>query len=322
MAGEGERLRHARAPRRGPAGRALARSEPQSDGDAVEPLPVDRCGLHRREALRRGVDRGAAVRPRTDAPPHDHRRRGRLGRARARALHIARVDRADAALPCVLSRARGDAGRAAGASRRRAAGARLEPASMKTLIAAILSVPAIVAASAAVSFYKSNRPNGTLILAGETRKYELYVPRSYDRAKPAPLVISMHGAGGWPVQQMNLSRWNRVADREGFLVVYPSGLGGRGPRVWRDGRDVRFISELIDTIAPSYTVDRDRIYANGFSNGGGMAFVLSCMLSGRLAAVGMVGAAPTLPGGWCSARRAVPMIAFHGTDDRMALYDA
>jgi polyhydroxybutyrate depolymerase len=192
---------------------------------------------------------------------------------------------------------------------------------MKTLIAAILSVPAIVAALAALSFYENNRPNGTLIVAGETRKYELYVPRSYDRAKPAPLVISMHGAGGWPVQQMNLSRWNRVADREGFLVVYPSGLGGRGPRVWRDVRDVRFISELIDTIAASYNVDRGRIYANGFSNGGGMAFVLSCMLSDRIAAVGMVGAAQTLPWSWCSDRHAVPMIAFHGTDDRMALYD-
>jgi polyhydroxybutyrate depolymerase len=192
---------------------------------------------------------------------------------------------------------------------------------MKTLIAAILSVPAIVAAFEAVSFYAHNRPNGTLVSAGETRKYELYVPRSYDRAKPTPLVISMHGAGGWPVQQMNLSRWNRVADREGFLVVYPSGLDNRGPRVWRDVRDVRFISELIDKIAASYNVDRDRVYANGFSNGGGMAFVLSCRLSDRIAAVGMVGSAQTLPWSWCRDGRAVPMINFHGTADRMALYD-
>src|ERR1700756_5307873 len=51
-----------------------------------------------------------------------------------------------------------------------------------------------------------------------------------------------------------------------------------------------------------------------------MAFVLSCTLSDRIAAVGMVGAAQTLPWSWCTERRAVPMIAFHGTADPLALY--
>ena len=54
-------------------------------------------------------------------------------------------------------------------------------------------------------------------------------------------------------------------------------------------RDVRFISELIDKLEAAYNIDPARIYANGFSNGGGMAFVLSCTLSDRIAAVGMVG---------------------------------
>ncbi|PYQ58865.1 MAG: hypothetical protein DMF58_13805 [Acidobacteria bacterium] len=52
-----------------------------------------------------------------------------------------------------------------------------------------------------------------------------------------------------------------------------------------------------------------------------MAFVLSCTMSDRIAAVGMVGAAQTLPWSWCTERRAVPMIAFHGTDDRFAFYN-
>ena len=51
-------------------------------------------------------------------------------------------------------------------------------------------------------------------------------------------------------------------------------------------RDVRFISELIDTLEAAYNIDPARIYANGLSNGGGMAFVLSCTLSDRIAAVG------------------------------------
>src|SRR5437867_3524534 len=68
-------------------------------------------------------------------------------------------------------------------------------------------------------------------------------------------------------------------------------------------------------------IDPARIYANGFSNGGGMAFVLSCTMSDRIAAVGLVGAAQTLPWSWCKERRAIPMIAFHGTADRFAFFN-
>jgi polyhydroxybutyrate depolymerase len=52
-----------------------------------------------------------------------------------------------------------------------------------------------------------------------------------------------------------------------------------------------------------------------------MAFVLSCKLSDRIAAVGMVGAAQLLPWSWCTDRRPVPMIAFHGTADPLAPYN-
>jgi polyhydroxybutyrate depolymerase len=187
----------------------------------------------------------------------------------------------------------------------------------------LISLPAALALAEAVLFYDRNRNNGSIVSSGEKREYLLYVPRSYDRSRPTPLVISLHGAGGWPVQQMNLSEWNRVAERERFIVVYPSGVGGAGPRVWRvgDGRDVRFISELIDRLERDYSIDPQRIYANGFSNGGGMSFVLSCTLSDRIAAVGLVGSAQTLPWTWCTDRRPVPMIVFHGTADRMAPYN-
>ncbi len=45
---------------------------------------------------------------------------------------------------------------------------------------------------------------------------------------PAALIISIHGAANWPSFQMNLSRWNSLADEHGFIVVYPAGEGG-GP---------------------------------------------------------------------------------------------
>jgi polyhydroxybutyrate depolymerase len=190
----------------------------------------------------------------------------------------------------------------------------------------LLSLPAVLALSEAVTFHVRNRNNG-FVSSGERREYLLYVPRSYDARKPAPLVISMHGAAGWPAQQMDMDGWNRLAEREGFLVVYPSGVDGPGPRIWRAERggglqrDVRFISELIDKLESSYNIDPSRIYANGLSNGGGMTFVLSCTLSGRIAAAGLVAAAQTLPWSWCTDRRPVPMIAFHGTADPMVPYN-
>ncbi len=191
---------------------------------------------------------------------------------------------------------------------------------------ALLSMPAALALVLAVSFYVRNRSNGAFVSSGEPREYLLYVPEGHDRSRPTPLVISMHGAGLWPVPQMEISRWNTLADEHGFIVVYPSAVSGRGPRVWRmDGgaglaSDVRFIAELIDRLEASYNIDRARIYADGLSNGGGMAFVLSCTLSDRIAAVGLVASAQLLPWSWCQDQRAVPMIAFHGTDDRITPY--
>jgi polyhydroxybutyrate depolymerase len=198
----------------------------------------------------------------------------------------------------------------------------------KTLICAVLVIiglPVVLVLIAAVSISVLNRTNGTIFSSGQKREYLLYVPSSYDRAKPTPLVISMHAAALWPAHQMNTSRWNKLADEHGFIVVYPSGTGV-GPRIWHVDRgaglmrDVKFISDLVDTLEAAYNIDPTRIYANGLSNGGGMAFVLSCALSDRIAAVGTVAAAQTLPWSWCTDDRPVPMVTFHGTADRFVPY--
>jgi pimeloyl-ACP methyl ester carboxylesterase len=128
----------------------------------------------------------------------------------------------------------------------------------------------------------------------------------------------------WPSFQMALSRWNALADDQGFIVVYPAGTGG-GPKVWtlrglqparRRAPDIVFISELIDSLEATYNIDPARIYANGLSNGGGMTYALSCTLADRIAAFGPVASAITEPIDWCSSERPAPVIAFHGTAGR------
>jgi polyhydroxybutyrate depolymerase len=193
-------------------------------------------------------------------------------------------------------------------------------------VAAVVGLPLAVILIAIAWISILDRTNGTIVSSGETREYLLHVPDSYDPAEPVPLIISLHALATWPAQQMNLSHWNRLANENGFIVVYPSGT--RFPKMWHTidpgaglERDVRFISELIDTLQSAYNIDPARIYANGMSNGGGMAFVLSCTLSDRIAAVGMVAPAQALPSDWCTSRRPVPMILFHGDDDPMVPYD-
>jgi polyhydroxybutyrate depolymerase len=209
----------------------------------------------------------------------------------------------------------------------------MEPTPMKSRrrvlgsVLALISLPLLVAIVEAVSFQVRNRSNGSLVSSSERREYLLYVPKSYDATRPTSLVISMHGGAGWPVLQRDMSGWNRVAERHGFIVAYPAGLDLGGTTGWhvREStgltEDVRFISDLIDDLEKAYNIDPTRIYADGLSNGGGMAFVLSCTLSDRIAAVGMVAAAQMLPWSWCTDRRPVPMISFHGTADPVVPYE-
>ena len=72
-------------------------------------------------------------------------------------------------------------------------------------VAAVIGVPVVVGLTVGVSFYAlmsayaPNHTNGAIVSSGQAREYLLYVPRSYDPAKPTPLVISMHAAALWPL---------------------------------------------------------------------------------------------------------------------------
>jgi polyhydroxybutyrate depolymerase len=193
------------------------------------------------------------------------------------------------------------------------------------VIVASLLLVSVVPASA---YYVANKTNGEIESAGLNRKYLLYVPATYNPGNPTPLIISMHGFAGWPAHQMDVSRWNALADQYGFIVVYPAGRGL--PMYWRTGgvsgdaadmmQDVTFISDLIDKLEAEYTIDPTRIYANGFSNGGGMSFVLSCKLADRIAAVGIVSGTYLFPWDECNPTRPSPVIVFHGSADPVIPY--
>ena len=189
-----------------------------------------------------------------------------------------------------------------------------------TIATVMICLPVVVAGIEAARYFAVNRSTGTIVSSGVTREYTLHVPPGYDANRPTPLVITIHGGSLWPAVQEAFSQWDRVADREGFIVLYPSGRTGDGPRHF-DAEDVTYIADLIDSVQRTHNIDRNRIYANGLSNGGGLSSLLSCTMPDRIAAVGLVAAAHLFPSSLCRDLRPVPMIAFHGTADGAAPYE-
>jgi polyhydroxybutyrate depolymerase len=119
-------------------------------------------------------------------------------------------------------------------------------------------------------------------------------------------------------QEEQLSRFSALADREGFIAVYPEGVEARWRFMGRSDADVQFTMAIIDKLAARLPIDRRRIYATGISNGAQMAWRLACDRPVVFAAFGFVS------GGYlktCGAPPRPPIILFHGTSDRLLPYD-
>jgi polyhydroxybutyrate depolymerase len=163
--------------------------------------------------------------------------------------------------------------------------------------------------------------DGEVLSGGGIRRFTLHVPEEIP--SPAPLVIVLHGFTSNPGRVAELSGMSAVADREGFVVAYPAARGI--PSAWRadTGRqgdaDVVFLRDMVEVIGGALPVDAGRIYAAGMSNGGGMAVRAGCEAADLFAAVAPVAGAMTVP--VCDPSRPVPLIAFHGTDDRVVPYE-
>lgn len=159
------------------------------------------------------------------------------------------------------------------------------------------------------------------VVSGElVRRFVLVVPESAPR--PAPLVIVFHGFMGNPTEVEEDTGMTRVAEDEGFAVVYPEGHGR--PRSWRsDPRrgdlDVVFIRDLVALLDEAFGIDPARVYAAGMSNGGGMAARLACDAPDLVAAV--AGVAGAYFSGDCVPTRPVPVVAFHGDADPIVPYE-
>lgn len=184
---------------------------------------------------------------------------------------------------------------------------------------------------------------------GKTRKYWLYVPASLEGKENVPVVFSLHGRGnndnpnegGKPV-------FTSLANKEGFIVVYPQGRNGTNKSDypddgnWNNGfdkttgweatgkenADTKFIKALVDQIKSdsktknafnsNISVDSTRFYLCGFSMGGMMTYACAKVLNGTFAAYGSCGGFPLNEFHMnLATENPIPFIHLHGNKDNM-----
>ncbi|KAA3648677.1 MAG: hydrolase [Chloroflexi bacterium] len=162
----------------------------------------------------------------------------------------------------------------------------------------------------------------TITVDNTDRKYRIYVPSTYQE-EPLPLVLVFHMLTASGKTTEWLTGFNEIAEREGFIVVYPEGYKNS----WAEGsnlyaadqdqiNDVGYISALIDKLMGEYVIDANQIYATGFSSGGLMVQRLGCELSDRISAIASVGATlSTNSFESCNPQQPLPVLMIHGTED-------
>jgi len=126
----------------------------------------------------------------------------------------------------------------------------------------------------------SRAPGPQRLGLGEKRDAVLYVPRRYDPAHPAPLLILLHGAGG-EAHQM-LGPLTDAAEARGMLLLAPDSRG----RSWdvivgAFGPDVAFLDQALAHVFERYQVDAERIGIGGFSDGASYALSIG-LINGAL----------------------------------------
>ncbi len=173
--------------------------------------------------------------------------------------------------------------------------------------AAAALLASILAAGAAACGDDSLAPGGgttdTLTFGGQVRVFDVYVSRKVTHDTPAPLLFALHQTSppSDGAKMRELSGFDAVADSFGIIVVYPDALVD-----WAEGcecstadvegtDDVGFLLALIDHVERDWAVDRGRVYAVGFSQGGLFADRVGCDAAEHFAGVAVVAATMSRP---------------------------
>lgn len=165
------------------------------------------------------------------------------------------------------------------------------------------------------------------------RPYTVQTPSGYDPAKPAPLVILLHGYGATGAIQDAYLKLGPAADRNGMLSVHLDGTkNGQDKQFWNATDaccdfetpkvdDRAYIRAVIADVAATHTVDPKRVYLVGHSNGAFMSFAMACDHADTIAAIVSLEGATWLDPSRCRPSESVAVLVVHGTGDKTIKYD-
>src|SRR5262245_21700609 len=178
---------------------------------------------------------------------------------------------------------------------------------------------------------KTGAPGETAVditSGGRPRRFRLFVPSSYDRSRGLPLVFDFHGVLSDGAEQEGRSKLRDVGEANGFLVATPDGYEQSwnaevccGKSMAEGVDDLGFVRDIVSTVEDDYCLDRSRIYAAGYSNGGIFSMFLACRADDLIAAAASVEAA-SLDASRCQPSRPVPVLFLNGTADPVVPYAA
>jgi polyhydroxybutyrate depolymerase len=161
------------------------------------------------------------------------------------------------------------------------------------------------------------------------RSYVLHVPSQYTGNTAVPLVLDFHGLSGSGSGERSSSPYPAQTDKEGVIMAFPSGMSGPSGNAWNVGPccvanvdDVAFAKALVAQVEKTACIDPKRVYAVGFSMGGGMSHYLACHAADVFAAVAPA-AFDLLEEnvGGCTPPRPITVIFFRGTSDSIVPYN-
>lgn len=155
------------------------------------------------------------------------------------------------------------------------------------------------------------------------RTYKLHLPWSYSADKSHPLIFAFHGAYSSGLEMQSITGFNSNAGLKGYFVCYPDAAVEN----WNEGcdcnkphrlgiDDIGFVEYLINKITSEYSIDTNRIYAAGYSQGGLFAMNVACKLSGKFAAAATVASTMSVPlSENCYPENKISILMIHGTFD-------
>jgi len=164
----------------------------------------------------------------------------------------------------------------------------------------------------------------SITVGGQKRLYRLVVPKSVDLSKPTPLLVAFHGMGIDSKDLMpRYTNLDALAADKKFILVYPEAVG----RSWgltqdKVKADLAFFDALLARLQKQHTIDANRIYTVGMSNGGYFSHLVGAERSKVVAAVashsGPLGLQTI---GGIKAERKFPVFIVHGDQDKLLPVD-